>query len=406
VLEIDSFSPSQEDYVRLCIDVKRAEQHERLTTEIDSLNERSGLSEKISADLRFLVKKLGSLKSIFSNETKLDDLIALGESILLNVDDFDFEVSRFISNLQDKTTDSEMSFNDIQARLQRYQELFRKFQVSEIDSFITASEEIRSKLDLHENFIGQISKRIQDIQKHLGNVQKTALSLSRERSKSSKILSEKVTENLRDLAMPKARFVIAVTSREGHNLDNDSEKLLIKLGSICPSSAASLSRILADWTMLNSQGIDDVRFLLSANPGEEPKNLDKVASGGEISRVLLGIKSVFSQGADSCVLVFDEVDTGVSGLEADLIGQKIKKLSLQFQVICISHLAQVAAYADTHFKVEKSMDDNSTRTRIFELSNEEATRELARLVSGKSVTERSLEAARELKKSASFLNLQ
>jgi DNA repair protein RecN (Recombination protein N) len=147
-------------------------------------------------------------------------------------------------------------------------------------------------------------------------------------------------------------------------------------------------------------GREKGQFLLAANPGEGFKPLAKVASGGEISRIMLGFKRALAIGANTCVMVFDEIDTGISGHTAHIVGRKLKELSTSFQVICISHLPQVAAYGDAHFRVEKAQKGKSTESRIFRLNASQSEEEIARLLSGDQVTSSSLANARQLVQAA------
>jgi len=147
---------------------------------------------------------------------------------------------------------------------------------------------------------------------------------------------------------------------------------------------------------LGEGGSEKAQFNLAANPGEPAYPLHKIASGGEVSRIMLGIKRALAAGAETCVLVFDEIDTGISGKVADVVGQKIKELGERFQVICISHLAQVAVYADAHYLVRKMQQKGRTESEIVRLSAEETASEVARLLSGPEVTDHSLANAQAL----------
>jgi DNA repair protein RecN (Recombination protein N) len=128
--------------------------------------------------------------------------------------------------------------------------------------------------------------------------------------------------------------------------------------------------------------------------------LHKIASGGEVSRIMLALKRGLAAGADTCILVFDEIDTGISGRVADVVGRKMQELASDFQVICISHLAQVAAFADTHFLVHKFGKDQRTESTISQLSPKESEEEIARLLSGDELTTSSLANAKALVKKA------
>jgi len=150
----------------------------------------------------------------------------------------------------------------------------------------------------------------------------------------------------------------------------------------------------------HEDGLETVEFWLSPNKGEGLQPLEKVASGGEVSRVMLALKKVLSDGADACVLVFDEIDAGISGRVADIVGAKLKQMAEEFQIICISHLPQVAAYAEKHFKVEKAVGATRTTSTIRQLSSKESVSEIAAMLSGEELSQSSITHARALKNEA------
>ena len=146
----------------------------------------------------------------------------------------------------------------------------------------------------------------------------------------------------------------------------------------------------------SADGCDKVEFLISANKGQEPKPLSKIASGGELSRTMLAIKSVMAD-FDSCdTLIFDEIDSGISGRAADKVGRQLKQLSKMRQVLCVTHLAQIAAAADGHYLIQKSTADNSTYTEVTPLEGDLRVKEIARIMSGTAMTENLYNSAKEL----------
>lgn len=146
----------------------------------------------------------------------------------------------------------------------------------------------------------------------------------------------------------------------------------------------------------HKDGIDQVEFYISTNPGEPLKPLAKVASGGELSRIMLALKTIFSSHQGVTSIIFDEVDTGVSGRVAQAIGEKIYQVSVQSQVLCISHLPQVAAMADTHLYISKETDKGRTRTSVKPLEYEEKVKEIGRMISGVEMTTLTKQHAKEL----------
>lgn len=154
--------------------------------------------------------------------------------------------------------------------------------------------------------------------------------------------------------------------------------------------------IQQDDKRISPTGQDHVEFLISVNPGIAPKPIRKVASGGEISRIMLALKGVFG-GMDTIItMIFDEIDTGISGRTAQAVAEKILKLSRNRQIICITHLPQIAAMADRHFRVEKDLDENSVEVHFEELTDAERTEELARMLSGAEITQTTYDYAKEM----------
>jgi DNA repair protein RecN (Recombination protein N) len=147
---------------------------------------------------------------------------------------------------------------------------------------------------------------------------------------------------------------------------------------------------------LTEEGGERMEFLISANPGEDPRPLARIASGGELSRVMLAIKAVLAQKDPVGTLVFDEIDAGVSGRAAGKIGRKLRRVAQGRQVICVTHLAQIAALAQRHLLIEKQTDGEATETRIRALGEDERVEELARMMGGDGVTQARREAAREM----------
>ena len=155
--------------------------------------------------------------------------------------------------------------------------------------------------------------------------------------------------------------------------------------------------LLSDYT---SNGIDDAQFMISTNPGEPVKPLGKIASGGELSRIMLGIKTVMAENDRIESLIFDEIDSGISGRTAQMVSEKMNALGRNHQIICITHLPQIAAMADSHFLIEKSVENSSTFSNIYKLDEESSVNELARMLGGVEITDTVIESAREMKKMA------
>ena len=143
-------------------------------------------------------------------------------------------------------------------------------------------------------------------------------------------------------------------------------------------------------------GLDDIEFHISANPGQSPQSLARIASGGELSRMSLAIQVIASDGSTIPTMVFDEVDSGVGGGVAEMVGRRLQELGEHRQVLCVTHLPQVASLADQHFRISKVSDGNSTRTRVHALDRDERIEELARMLGGVEITRKTLEHAAEM----------
>lgn len=203
-----------------------------------------------------------------------------------------------------------------------------------------------------------LEERVRGLEERLAA---TGGELSTRRSDAARALGAAMERELHDLAMKNAVFTVAL------------EKLAEPRAS----------------------GMERAEFLFSPNPGEAPKSLARIASGGELSRLMLALKQVHPE-SDVPTLVFDEVDTGIGGATSALVGEKLKRVALGQQVLCITHLPQVAAFADHHFRVEKRVDDGRTRTFVTPLAGEERVGEMARMLGGVKVTEKTMEHAREM----------
>ena len=202
----------------------------------------------------------------------------------------------------------------------------------------------------------------------LGDVYKRqeAKNLSEQRCKIAKTLGSNITKALEDLNFLDVRFEIEVTKKD----------------------------------QISADGMDQIRFMISTNPGLPMRPVQEVASGGELSRIMLALKSVAAQADGVDTLIFDEIDTGISGETANRVAKKMAVISKDHQVIAITHLPQIAAMADSHFEIEKNVEENETVTSIHPLSEEDSVRELARMLGGAKITDSVLANASEMKELA------
>ncbi len=246
-------------------------------------------------------------------------------------------------------------------RLHELETLRRKHGV-ELEQLLDRVQEMRNELDALENaddHLHALETRTTELEKA---ARVAAAALSERRARAASGLARAVEEELAALSIKAANLEVQIGA----------------------SSA------------LHAKGADDVELLFSANAGESVAPLRKVASGGELSRVLLAIKGVLAAGDRVATYVFDEVDAGVGGAVAEAIGRRLKRAAGEHQVLCVTHLPQIAAFADAHFRVEKKTSRGRTTTRVVRLSEEERVEELARMLGGKTVTDSAREHAREL----------
>ena len=261
--------------------------------------------------------------------------------------------------------------NEIEARLNEINGLKRKYgqTISGILEYGAKIEEELETLLNKETHIDQLRKEILSLKKDLiieGN------ELTSLRKKLAGDLTDAIHNELKQLYMQKTVFEAKINSGE---------------------------------TFISKSGMDEVEFYLSTNPGEPLKPLSKIASGGELSRIMLALKSIFSKHQEITSIIFDEVDTGVSGRVAQAIAEKIHKVSTDSQVLCISHLPQVAAMADTHLYIEKETQDGRTKTKVKDLDHEGKIKEIGRMISGVEITDITKKHAQELLETANVMKV-
>lgn len=267
--------------------------------------------------------------------------------------------SHAIKKFADSLECNEYELNEIEERLDVIYNLKRKYGVSvgDVLKYLEKIKKEYAEIEHSEEQIKFLSEKLKELE--LSRLEK-AEKLSLLRKENAKILSEKICTELCDLEMAKTVFEVKIEDTEFSN-----------------------------------SGKDDVEFLISTNLGELPKPLSKIASGGELSRIILAIKSVITGDKSAETLIFDEVDTGVSGKTAQKIGEKLYKMTKSAQVICITHLAQIASLADKHFLIEKKTENGRTKTEIMPIDGENRISEIARILGGEVITDLTRENAKE-----------
>lgn len=307
--------------------------------------------------LDLINKSLLLLKDISEHDSDIDALAKRLESINFELEDLSRELI-YYSNGIDR---DEERLNYLNNRISLVHRLKRKYgaSISEILGFRDKSQKRLSVLENYEVEISKINKDILEVEKNLNNYSEE---LSNERKNIANGIEEKIKSQLNQLNMMNIDFKVDFSRKKEFAKD----------------------------------GYDKIEFLISTNPGESLKPLSKIASGGEMSRIMLAFKSTLAFFDKIPTMIFDEIDTGISGRTAQIVGEKILKISLDHQVICISHLPQIAALADTHFLIDKSSKEDKTRTSIKKLTEEERVEEMARILGGVDLTDTTLKHAREM----------
>ena len=286
------------------------------------------------------------------------ELIKRGHRIIAD------DAVELLRDLEEELDFSPEELDELEGRLDTIYRLKKKYG-STVEEMLDYLERSRQELDQIQYADDTIARLSQKLEKAREEAVRRAGVLSQARRRAAEALQTRVQEELRQLDMPKVRFQVEFAPKEGA------------------------------WG-LDETGGDEVQFLMSANVGEALKPIQKVASGGELARIMLALKNVLAEddGIDS--LVFDEVDTGVSGRAAQKVAEKMAQVARKKQVLCVTHLPQIAAMADTHFSVEKGERDGRTYTRVERLDRAGRIEELARLIGGAAVTPALRRSAEEL----------
>ena len=311
---------------------------------------------------------LNQLNDLKSAVDKLRRYLPQAEQYLERIDSTKIElkdIAQDLDNLQDSTQFDADSLNEIQERYDLIQLLMLKHHVQNYEDLLAIREELHQKIGAFANIDEEIAKKELQLNNCEKELTKLADELSAKRKKVKVSFENAVTEILRQLKMPHAIFEIEISE-----FSNSSE--------------------------FSSTGRDRVRFLFSANKGIAPDDMSRVASGGELSRLMLAIKAVASENAYIPTLIFDEIDTGVSGEVASKLGDIMQKMGESLQIISITHLPQIASKAKNHFFVYKDEDNEKTRSCIRLLSHDERVTEIAKMLSNDKVTPEAIRAAEVL----------
>lgn len=306
--------------------------------------------------------KLGQAVRALNSAAVYDDRLSGLCATLADVESLLSDAARMTADyVEDAAFDAE-TFQQVQQRLDFINSLKMKYgqTTAEILAYAESRKERLEQLQSHDELIAKLKRELAEKEKRLSGL---SAQLSDLRKAAAQKLCAQICAALQDLNFADVRFE-AVFEQTGH---------------------------------FSANGTDNMYFVIAANPGEALKPLSKVASGGELSRIMLAIRTVTANQDDIGTLIFDEIDAGISGRTAQKVSEKLKLLSKSHQILCITHLAQIAAMADTHFLIEKMVDENHSETVIRPLDKSQSEQELARILGGVEITESVLENAREMK---------
>lgn len=367
--------------------------------EINAVNPRLGEEDELNAELKILenAERLYEVTSrlyqmLYEGENSTHDQLVLARNQLEDLARIDKafdeaksecssaeaivdELTKFIQSYNSKIEFNPEKLEHLRERLGQLSLLKKKYGGS-IESIVAHRDKISREFALAENFDAEIQKIKLAIEEERQRCSAIAQRLSTKRREIAKRVNKSVVGALAELDIPNGKFETKIESRA------ITEEGYVRLGK--------------DFYETAPKGIDFVEFLISTNIGEDVKPLARVASGGEISRIMLALKTILAKSERLPVLIFDEIDVGVSGRIAQAVGLSLKNLSSFHQIIAITHLPQIAGLTDTHFVVEKIEDGKRTFTKMRTLTFEERVHEVAKLMSGAEITEAGLEGAREL----------
>lgn len=361
-----------------------------IVEEINALNIHEGEDKEIEAELNIsknavaISEALYMAKQLLSGDDDTDGAVEMTQRASKSVEEYT-DIMTEISPIYDRLSSAAIEMEDISEEIgslldsldidpkrydylnQRSDELRRimKKYGPELDDVLTTLENSQNELDELSGAEQSLDELNKEKERLLAEVSMKAKVLSDHRKKAGERFVSQVTEELEFLNMPKVKLVV----------QQKTGKLTIN-------------------------GMDSIEFLISANLGEEPKPIAKIASGGELSRIMLALKNVIAEKDSIGTLIFDEIDTGVSGRAAQKIGIKLKQISRLRQVLCVTHLAQMAVMADNHLLIEKNIQGDRTVTTVRTLDHEQRKYEIARIMGGENITELMLENAEQYLKDA------
>ena len=352
--ELDLLAPKAGEWAEIDVEYSRLANAAKLIE--GSQNALAMLSEQEGNAEELLGKAFTEIEDLAKLDSHLEDAKISLESAQIQISEATHSLNRYLQKID---VDPER-LAEVEERLKALHSAAKKFKVTP-ENLPTIWIDIKEKVNAIKDSqdLAALEKNLQATQ---AEYNKAAKSLSLSRNKAAKVLEKLVTEAMQDLSMAGGQFVIGIEP-------------------------------LAEG---NAYGLENIEFLVAGHPGVSPKPLSKVASGGELARISLAISVITSEASQIPTLIFDEVDSGIGGAVAETVGKRLKELGQAHQVLCVTHLAQVAAQGHQHWKVEKQSSDNSTTSSITGLNRQERVEEIARMLGGTEITDTTRRHAREL----------
>lgn len=323
----------------------------------------SGTQQQLSCHDQ-IAKALNQIKQVSHFDKRYEVLSSELDNVYYQLQD----VISFIRNCKDSSFAQPARLDEVESRIASIQSLKRKY-ASTIEGILEYKEKIESQLsglEGRDEILSELESRQKVLFDELSDL---CLRLTEKRNIIAGEFREQLLQQLAELGMDKSDFQVALSSAEVNDSEND---------------------------VFTEDGMDRVEFMISTNPGEPLKPLVKIVSGGEVSRIMLALKTILAKTDDIPVLIFDEADAGISGRIAQVVAEKMNAVSKYHQVICVTHLPQIAAMADAHFKVEKEFMDNRTQTMVQRLNEGQRQEEIAKMIGTSTLTKLSLDHAKEL----------
>lgn len=358
--EIEDVGFKENEDVTLEEEYKKISNSRKILEQLEMAHEAVG-SDNFGSASSLISKALNAVSSVSAYDKQISELLSQIVDIDNLLSDFNRDMSSYISDLEFDSG----RFEELEKRIDQLNSLKAKYGRT-YEDVMNYSTDRQAELEILNEYEVNKNKALKEKDNLYNKIEKIADSISEIRKKAAAELEKDIIAVLKDLNFLEVRFAV--------NFNRTAET--------------------------GKNGFDDTEFIISTNPGEDMKPLAQVASGGELSRIMLGIKTVLADRDDVETLIFDEIDSGISGRTAQKVSEKLKGLSKGHQIICITHLPQIAAMADTHFMIEKNIVEGKTVTSVNKLDYDNSVKELARLLGGSVITDAVLENASEMKRLA------